>query len=165
MCTNSRAINRISIRYRFPIPNIEDLMDCQGEANYFLKIDLKSRYNQIRVHEGDEWKTTFKTIEINIGCNPFMFPCYFTFLKFITLFGHFLPEIRVVFFGLIGSSLNPLINFFLFCYLCLIYAFFLNISYSFIYKRESIKKFVNDFIIFFQSIFMPIGNFLGEGRT
>ena len=53
---NSRSITKITIRYRFSMPRIEDLMDYLGESCVYSRLNLKLVYHQNRIRQWDEWK-------------------------------------------------------------------------------------------------------------
>ena len=56
-----RKLNEITIRNRYPLPLIPDIMSRVKGAKYFTKLDVRWGYNNIRIREGDEWKAAFRT--------------------------------------------------------------------------------------------------------
>lgn len=61
LCVDYRSLNSITIKNRYPIPRIADLLDRVEGCTIFTKIDLQHAFNLVRIREGDEWKTAFRT--------------------------------------------------------------------------------------------------------
>jgi hypothetical protein len=61
LCVDYRGLNKVTIKNRYPLPLISELLDRLGHAKVFSKLDLRDAYYRLRIKEGDEWETAFKT--------------------------------------------------------------------------------------------------------
>src|SRR5438045_4956830 len=61
LCVDYHGLNAITIKNRYPLLLISELLDYLSGLVIFSKIDLRNAYHQIRICEGNEWKTTFQT--------------------------------------------------------------------------------------------------------
>ena len=75
LCIDYRRLNNLTIKNCYPLSLINELLDCLGRTKRFTQLDLTNVYHRMRIREGDEWKTAFRT-----------------------WYGHF--EYQVIFFGL-----------------------------------------------------------------
>lgn len=61
LCVDYRGLNKITIKNRHPLPLISETLDRLSGAKIFTKMDLRDAYHRIRIKEGDEWKTAFRS--------------------------------------------------------------------------------------------------------
>lgn len=61
LCVGYRGLNENTIKNRYPLPLIKETLNRLSKAKWYTKLDLRQGYNQIRMADGEEWKTAFRT--------------------------------------------------------------------------------------------------------
>lgn len=61
MCVDYRALNKVSVKTKYPIPLAAELFDRLAKVKFFTKLDLRLRYWHVRIAKVDENKTTYVT--------------------------------------------------------------------------------------------------------
>jgi hypothetical protein len=101
MCVDYHSLNEVTIKNKYPLPRIEDLFDQMKGASVLSKIDLRSRYHQLKIRESDIRKTAFRTRHGLYEYTVMSFgltnaPAYFMFLM-NKVFMEYLDKFVVVF--------------------------------------------------------------------
>ena len=60
-CVDYRALNAITQKDRYPLPLIRETLRSISRAKWLTKLDITLAFHKIRITEGDEWKTAFRT--------------------------------------------------------------------------------------------------------
>ena len=61
LCVDYWGLNNLTIKNQYPLPLIGESLDRLGRAKRFTQLDLTNAYHRMRIREGDEWKTAFRT--------------------------------------------------------------------------------------------------------
>ena len=67
LCIDYRQLNKVTIKNRYPLPRIDDLMDQLVGARVYSKIDLRSGYHQIKVKDEDMQKTVLGHVMVTMN--------------------------------------------------------------------------------------------------
>jgi hypothetical protein len=101
LCIDFRQLNKVTVKNKYPLPRIDDLFDQLKGAKIFSKIDLRSRYHQVRIKDVDISKTTFRTrydhykfrvVPFGLSNAPAVFMCLMN-----GLFRNYLDKFVIVF--------------------------------------------------------------------
>ncbi|MCU1415826.1 MAG: hypothetical protein JWN80_3166, partial [Microbacteriaceae bacterium] len=125
LCVDYRLLNKMTVKNRYPLPLIDTLLAQLSAASIFTKMDLRSAYNLIRVAEGHEWKTAFRTR-------------YGLFEYLVVPFG--LSNAPAVFQRYINECLHDLIDVYVIVYLDDILVFSKDIKEHEGHVREVLKR-------------------------
>jgi hypothetical protein len=61
LCVDYRGLNKVTVKNRHPLPLIAESLERLAQAKIYTKLDIRDAYHRIRIKEGDEWKTAFRT--------------------------------------------------------------------------------------------------------
>jgi hypothetical protein len=61
LCVDYRGLNKVTVKNRHPLPLITESLERLASARFYTKLDVKEAYHRVRIQEGDEWKTAFRT--------------------------------------------------------------------------------------------------------
>jgi hypothetical protein len=101
LCVDYRGLNEGTIKNRYPLPLLHETLLCLRKDKYFTKLDIRGAYNLVRMAEGEEWKTAFRTR-------------YGLFESLVMLFG--LTNVPASFQHFINDVLRPYLDVFVTAY-------------------------------------------------
>jgi hypothetical protein len=61
LCVDYQGLNKVTVKNRHPLPLIAESLERLAQAKIYTKLDIRDAYHRIRIKEGDEWKTAFRT--------------------------------------------------------------------------------------------------------